>query len=736
MSFWNRSRPTPAAPTSDIRSAPELFDPLEQRLALYSAPFLASPPDLSAMRNNQDSVVRMQTAQGFIDIEVYDVGGPPATVTAANFLNYVRTGRYDNTFFHRLVNTPTPFVLQGGGFSLMDPLPTGTTVPKYDSVRTDPAIVNEFSTARSNIERTVAMAKLGSDPNSATSQFFFNLADNASNLDNQNGGFTVFGKVIGGWDVVTTISAFAVRNLNNFLAGTSSAAFDSVPLSGTNDSDVVTIIDAEVIKRKNQTEFFTDSVYFPDGYRSGHSSATVELVNPDSSPGAGAQYMIIARFESGLRDKVIAEGFIVAGAHLSIPVYKGQDPTVNRVRGGAPFGYEVRFTRPLAASINALDFGATTGASFINPATLSTTNLQSWSFANGQKGTGLASFVEYLNLSDQDANVTVTFFPEAGTAFTLTKVVRPYRRGGLDAGQLPSVPDGLYSIRITSDQPVVANLSQYRTVPSRASFETGQIAGFSTQGVLPGVIIPTVGQSVVTVLYAGSSPTSITIDFEFILADGTLLTNNVPFTLSTTVRRRVLDLSIANAGLPRNQPFLTRYRVHNDEASVSAALTSISGGNTLTSAFQTYSSQNVYFADGFTDPSNTNNNETLSLANPFRTVGITMSYTIKFHFDNGAGDEVIVPAGGTGTLEPNHVVNIRTRDLSEVLARIQSGTQFRHYSISIETTFSRAHMPLDGAVFAQLTRIDTSTGNTLTTGPSFASTGPAFLYTDPQFTMM
>ncbi len=338
MLFWNRSRSSslgrrvrPVARASS--AAPDLIETLEDRMVLYSDPFLANPPLLSDMKNNQDTVVRMQTSQGFIDIEIYDVGGPPAHVTADNFLNYVRSGRYDGTFFHRLA---AGFVLQGGGFSLKDPLPSGT--PKFDSIVTDPPIVNEFNAARSNVARTIAMAKLGSSPNSATSQFFFNLVDNSSNLDSQNGGFTVFGKVIGGWNVVTTISNFSVHDLNQFLAGGQNA-FDSVPLtSNTDNTAVITIVDAEVIKRKNQTLFFTDAAFFPDAFRNGTGSATVELVNPDSTPGNGAQYQIIARFESGLRDQVIAEGFLFAGAHISIPIYKGGDPTINRVRAGIGFG--------------------------------------------------------------------------------------------------------------------------------------------------------------------------------------------------------------------------------------------------------------------------------------------------------------------------------------------------------------------------------------------------------------
>jgi len=88
------------------------------------------------------------------------------------------------------------FVVQGGGF-----LPG---MVKQDGVR-DP-IVNEFSPERSNLRGSLAMAKLGGDPDSATSEFFFNLGDNSSNLDTQNGGFTVFAHVIEGVDIVDMIA--------------------------------------------------------------------------------------------------------------------------------------------------------------------------------------------------------------------------------------------------------------------------------------------------------------------------------------------------------------------------------------------------------------------------------------------------------------------------------------------------------------------------------------------------
>ncbi len=130
------------------------------------------------------TLVRFSTAAGPIDIELYDEAAPK---TVANFLNYVRTGAYDGGFFHRLVRG---FVMQGGGLRWSD---TATT--KISVIPTNAPVVNEFSATRSNLRGTVAMAKVDGNPDSATHQWFVNLADNAANLDAQNGGFTVFGRI-------------------------------------------------------------------------------------------------------------------------------------------------------------------------------------------------------------------------------------------------------------------------------------------------------------------------------------------------------------------------------------------------------------------------------------------------------------------------------------------------------------------------------------------------------------
>ena len=135
-----------------------------------------------------NTIVQLDTAYGSMKFELYDTDKP---ITVTNFLNYITSGRYENSFAHRL---EPGFVLQGGGFTL-----EGNTIDYVPSFGT---ILNEYSvgTTYSNIYGTIAMAR-SSGVNSATSQWFINLKDN-SFLDSVNEGFTVFGHIIEGMDVL------------------------------------------------------------------------------------------------------------------------------------------------------------------------------------------------------------------------------------------------------------------------------------------------------------------------------------------------------------------------------------------------------------------------------------------------------------------------------------------------------------------------------------------------------
>ena len=161
---------------------------------------------LLCVQSASATTVRVITTLGAFSIQLFDDVTP---VTVTNFLNYVNSGRFNQTVIHR---SEQGFVIQGGWLSYND------ATNQLDQITTDVAAQNEFSV--SNTRGTVAMAKVGGDPNSATSQWFVNLADNSAILDGQNGGFTAFGRVIGdGMTVVDNIAAqptFTIAGQANF----------------------------------------------------------------------------------------------------------------------------------------------------------------------------------------------------------------------------------------------------------------------------------------------------------------------------------------------------------------------------------------------------------------------------------------------------------------------------------------------------------------------------------------
>lgn len=159
---------------------------------------------------------------GQIRVLLYNQAGQGAPLTTSNLQAYLTANRYNGTFIHRSV---PGFVVQGGGFNLLQ----SATGNQIEAVSTLPAVRNEFSAARSNLRGTIAMAKIGSDPNSATSQWFWSLADNSAILDPQNGGFTVFGRVLDGTDL-STLDAMAAAPVVNATT-TLGAVFAELPLS-------------------------------------------------------------------------------------------------------------------------------------------------------------------------------------------------------------------------------------------------------------------------------------------------------------------------------------------------------------------------------------------------------------------------------------------------------------------------------------------------------------------------
>ncbi len=220
---------------------------------------------------NSQTLVNVNTSLGNFVVELFDTAAP---ATVANFLSYVESGRYDGTFIHR---TEPGFVVQGGGFVLNEAL------QQIDNIVLDPPVVNEFN--QSNTRGTLAMAKVGGNPNSATSQWFVNLADNGSNLDNQNGGFTVFGRVVGdGMAVVDSIARLPRAFINAIGSNTPLINYVSGPLLTANLVNISMSVVPPAPSFTNtfvpETGVLSLSVAFSDG-----ALIKLQLNQEQSSPG-------------------------------------------------------------------------------------------------------------------------------------------------------------------------------------------------------------------------------------------------------------------------------------------------------------------------------------------------------------------------------------------------------------------------------------------------------------------
>lgn len=133
--------------------------------------------------------VLLSTNVGDIELELYPQQAP---VSVENFLNYINSGFYNNTIFHRVISN---FMIQGGGFT-----------EDMTQKPTQPSIKNEADNGLRNDRATIAMARTF-DVNSATSQFFINVKNNDYlNHSQRDFGYAVFGKVVSGMDVVDKIA--------------------------------------------------------------------------------------------------------------------------------------------------------------------------------------------------------------------------------------------------------------------------------------------------------------------------------------------------------------------------------------------------------------------------------------------------------------------------------------------------------------------------------------------------
>lgn len=305
------------------------------------------------------AAVRMMTVLGTMDFELF---GQQKPITVANFLNYVDQGRYfiiDKTngqlassFVHRSVSG---FVIQGGGFlGTVNPSQPANAQPTQ--VLTLPPIQNE--PGLSNKRGTIAMAQFGSDANSATSQWFINLADNGGpprNLDtrtNSAGPYTVFGRVAGtGMSVVDSIAALPVYDKSG---GDPNNPFSQLPLrnyTSPNAVQVPNLVSIPTIARISPLNFsavsdnttavavvVSGTKLLVSGKQIGTAHITVTATDLDSAmvsqqftvnvvAAPGRLVQLSTRMQVGTGDNALIGGFIMRGPSPKRLMIRGIGPS-------------------------------------------------------------------------------------------------------------------------------------------------------------------------------------------------------------------------------------------------------------------------------------------------------------------------------------------------------------------------------------------------------------------------
>lgn len=731
-------RTEPASRTRLAEAQPPTFEALEQRLVLAPSPL----PQLSSLESTMNSVVRLETNMGTIDIELFNAAAP---ITVANFLNYVTSGRLDETFFHRSVNN---FVIQGGGFSYR-----GDRATRLQAVQTDPPIIRE-ETGRSNLARTVAMARTG-ELNSATSQFFINLVDNL-NLNTTAGGYTVFGRVVGGWNIVQSIAGLTIEDLraNAFFSGPHVSAMGEVPVTSAFDpADVqrgglVQLVNAEVIKPADVAAFFSQSLMFPDGRAGTAAIETLRLTNPNDTRAA---FQVVVRYASGLRDKVIASGTLEARASTAVLVSNFEDLASSLVRPDAEYsvfvesGAEGSGTLPVTATWTREDYGSKATVALVRPFRYQDDELRRWAFPYVERNSLSVERIHWQNLSPEDSFLSIDIYKNDGSIITFGRYVEGHRKGSFLLSDLVGGFDPV-SVRIVSTATIAASVADwdlpvyagYSPTPSWMALGVPN-AGF-TAGVLPSALTgrgytsvisfvnPTLAQTDVVVQFIRTNLRSRSGFSEIIIRvpGGGRLDYELTSATTRRIARHGARFSIRYTS---DQPVAVAFRTEQYREARTPPTQQLLG--TLI-PFQFEAGRNTTFTGGFVDPrrigSAANRSlEVLSVWSPYRSPDFKTSFTITFTFADGTSVTT-----RSYTLKPFTRLNILTGAIKELKTQLRRGPEYHDYTMTINYTNSIRGQTVGIGGIAQLTRYDRINGalyNTYgqNTGEIFRLNNPGFL---------
>lgn len=727
---------------TDDRS-PRLFDELEPRV-LLSTLFGAELPDLADLEDANNPIVRFETniqsAAGFshIDIELFVSADDDPVGTVANFLSYVRDGQYDNIIMQRSqaldANPDSPSEIIQGGRNRIDADGNATAINVGDNI--------DDETNRENEARTIAMAKTNV-PNSANSQWYFNLVDNEDVLSPDvqgNGGFTVFGRVVDdrSWDVVLAIAELDRLDLSQQLSDPDfgGGPFRSTPVTDDFDDadgfqldEFVTIINAEVIKAEDTAAFFDQAVFYPEGFSNFRTEETLTIVNPNDSAG---DYQVIARFAQGLdRDIVVTQGTLEPGERLEIELRGTGDD--GRLIGFNPYAVEVHSAfeaadaLPVTATLTRADFTDISagldpfaGESLFNPLAIAEADRQntltSWTFADLERDDdALESFITWQNLTGETGEVTIEFFFEdqSSTQLVNARELGAYRRGGINLEGIGEsvLPQKPFAARVTSTVPIVASSSIFRLdqadpAGTGAALSLGAAGQPGTVAVLGDARRPVDGSGQISVVNLGSTDAVVTL--EFVTSTGER--RESIFNQIEAGRRRLFSLDqLPGSSIAEDTPISVRVSGLAGGPAIAAqytAASSIGGGGALVAPFAATSQ--IFTDASFSEDSGFS--EIISVFNP-NAAAADVTFTVLFDDGTTFGYRTTAPA------ERRAELNLNNTSESSILAirnKIDADPdRFGTFSVIVDT-----QTPTPTPVTASLTRVDIEAGRRFTVTPT------------------
>ena len=213
-------------------------------------------------------------------------------------------------------------------------------------------------------------------------------------------------------------------------------------------------------------------VFYPEGFA--HAGVT-EVVSISNLGAEAVEFELVARYEIGERDQVLASGVLNANGSRDITI---ADMGVLLVRPDEPYALELRSEARLGAVLRHDDFGGAAAGRFTGETS------EQWAFPNVTKDNASRDFIVFYNPGEGEVTVTVTGFGANGMVFELVSTLESMRRGGWNLANEPGVPEGGFGVRVSSSAPIVAAMSHYAPGRGNAFTNLGEENGGATGGVI------------------------------------------------------------------------------------------------------------------------------------------------------------------------------------------------------------------------------------------------------------